>query len=57
MMRQTGIPRAFYEEQRKLSETSFRYRSKSDPIDVVEALSDDMHVYPSKSIAFLKVLS
>ena len=45
-LRREGIPQWLYEEAKTLSEISFRFRSKQDPVDYVESLTESMHSHP-----------
>lgn len=46
LMRESGVPKWMFEEQRKLAELRFLYAEKANPMSLVRSLANDLHELP-----------
>ncbi len=55
-LRQQGLERWRFEEQRRLSELNFRFLHKEAPLDYASSLANDLHYYPPGEILRARVV-
>jgi secreted Zn-dependent insulinase-like peptidase len=50
LMRESGISKWIFDEQRKLSEMRFLYAEKLEPMGLARSLSNDLHLLPAEEL-------